>query len=68
MVIVLSDSDSDSDRIYIKKNLIHIKMDKVIVTQQNKPINHIVKIKQEIKNNVNKNLVKYVSNIRVEFN
>ena len=38
------------------------------VTQQNKPINYIIKIKREIKNNVNKNVVKYVPNIRVEFN
>ena len=43
-------------------------MDKVNMTQQSKPINHIVKIKQDIKNNVNKNVVKYVPNVRVEFN
>ena len=47
----------------------YIIMDKVNnITQQNKPTNHVVKIKREIKNNVNKNVVKYVSNIRVEFN
>ena len=46
----------------------YIIMDKVNVTQQNKPINYVIKIKREIKNNVNKNVVKYVSNIRVEFN
>ena len=43
-------------------------MDKVNTTQQNKSINHVLKIKREINNNVNKNVVKYVSNIRVEFN
>ena len=44
-------------------------MDKVNVTQQNKPINYVVKNKREIKNNVNNNnVVKYVPNIRVEFN
>ena len=32
-------------------------MDKVIITQQNKPINYVVKIKRDIKNNVNKNVV-----------
>ena len=46
----------------------YIIMDKVNTTQQNKPINHVVKIKQDIKNNVIKNVVKYVPNIRVEFN
>ena len=46
----------------------YIRMDKVNGTQQNKPINHVIKVKGDIKNNVNKNLVKYVTNIRVEFN
>ena len=32
-------------------------MDKVIITQQNKPINYVVKIKRDIKNNVNNNVV-----------
>ena len=43
---------------HIKNNiLIYIRMDKVIITQQNKPINYVVKIKRDIKNNVNKNVV-----------
>ena len=54
---------------YIKKKiLMYIIMDKVNTNQQNKPINHVVKIKRDIKNNVIKNVVKYVPNIRVEFN
>ena len=45
-------------------------MEKVNATQQNKPINYVIKIKREInlKNNVNKTNIKYVSNTRVEFN
>ena len=35
----------------------YIRMDKVNVTQQNKPINHVMKIKRDIKNNVNKNII-----------
>ena len=46
----------------------YIIMDKVNTTQQNKPINYVVKIKRDIKNNVIKNVVKYVPSIRVEFN
>ena len=46
----------------------YIIMKKVNLTQQNKPNNHVLKTKQDIKNNVNKNVVKYVSNICVEFN
>ena len=37
----------------------YIIMDKVNnTTQQNKPINYVIKIKREIRNNVNKNVVK----------
>ena len=42
-------------------------MDKIII-QTTKPINHVTKIKRDIKNNVSNNSIKYVSIIRVEFN
>ena len=48
----------------------YIIMEKVNVTQQNKPINHVVKVKRDIQNNVknciitNYNMFKRINNFK----